>query len=231
MKVYFKITLFIFILFSVSSCTKNKDVIKFEDNTTLIKKPIELTGYLSDFYSKAYSYHWVKDRDTLDFSVNIYERKKDSISTLSFINTESLLFETALDRMKQSFEMIQEDFDISKISTLYFKSPIYFPDLTKALYSEYEQKFGESIIDNQSLDNFLLKSSLTTQLNKILRPIQKRPKRYSIEQFDIVHKENYSQFLPHVNLGDYPKFSLNGTGIYVRLTNFKKAPEQQQKHI
>jgi len=231
MKPYFSIATLLFISFSFTSCNKEVKPTNTGDSTVLIKKTIELNGYLSDFYSKAYSYHWVKDKDTLDFSVNIYERKKDSISTLSFVNTKPLLFDVVLSRMEQSFDMIQEDFDISKITTLYFKSPVYFLDLAQDLSSEYEQEFGKSIIDNQSLDKFLLKSSFTTQLNKILKPIHKKPKRYSIEKFDILYKENYHQFLHEVNLAEYPEFSLTGTGVYVRLTNLKKAPEKQEKTI
>ncbi len=222
MKVYFNIATFLFISFLFTSCKKEAKSIDAGDGTVLIKKNIELTGYLSDFYSQAISYHWIKDKDTLDFSINIYERKKDSISTLSLINTKPLLFEVALSKTEQCLNLIQEDFDASKINTLYFKSPLYFSDLAMDLSTEYEQEFGASIVDNQSLDQFLLKSSLTTRLYKILMPIHKKPTRYSMEQFDILHKENYLESLPEINVAEYPDFTLHGTGVYVRLKNLQK---------
>jgi len=221
MKVYFKITVFIFILFSVYSCTKNKDVIQLEDNTTLVKKNIELSGFLSDFYSRAYSYHWIKDKDTLDFSINIYERKKDSTSTLSLINVTPMLFDVLIDKTTACIPLIQKDFDFYKINTLYFKSPLYFPDLARDLTLEYEEKFERAVIEKQELDQFLLKSALNTHLSTILKPLHKKAKRYTIEKFDITDKANYQHFLPEINPDEYPEFSLNGTGVYVRLTNLE----------
>jgi len=186
-----------------------------------VKKPIELTGYLSDFYSRAYSYHWIKDKDTLDFSINIYERKKDSTSTLSLINATPMLFDALIDKTTACIPLIQRDFDFHKINTVYFKSPLYFPDLARDLSLEYGEKFGRAVIDKQELDQFLLKSALNTHLKTILKPLNKKAKRYTIEKFDITDRANYQNSLPEINPDEYPEFSLNGTGVYVRLSSIE----------
>ena len=106
-------------------------------------------------------------------------------------------------------------------SSLYFRSPIYYLDLTKELSKEYEQSFGKNRISYQKLDEFLLESALNTQLNNFLKPFDKKVKRYSIEKFQLLDKKSFSEYLqlPVSELSDYPELTIEGMGLFVQLVD------------
>ena len=98
--------------------------------------------------------------------------------------------------------------------------PIFYLDLAKKLSSEYEQEFRRKNIDYRKLNEFLLKSNLNTQLNHFLNPLNKKVKRYGMEKFHLVNKEDYKNYWPNVDLKEYPEFTLHGyTGVFVGLEN------------
>jgi len=183
---------------------KHKDVMN--DNTFVI-----------NIYSKSYSYYWLVGKDTLDFRLNASEYKEDSAFNIAALNKSPMLFTDALKKIEACLPLIKEDFDVSKINSIYFNSPIYYLDLTKELSSEYEQKFGQKYMGYEKLNQFLLKSSLNLQLDNFLNPLNKKVKGYGIEKFQLIDKKDYNMRLPNVDTTEYPKFIIDGMGISVQL--------------
>jgi hypothetical protein len=223
----FNVSILLFIL--LISCgqenksnPENTNVIQDAKDTILIKQQNVLNkSYEVGFYSKSFSYYWVTGKDTIDFFMNVAEYEKDSTCSINIHHKKSLLFKTTLERINQSLPIIRNDFDITKLRSLYFKSPIYYLDLTNELMNEYEKKFGKKGISYQDLNDFLLSSSLNTRLNSFLHPFNKKVKRYSIEKFQLVDKKNFNSYLPHTDLTDYPEFAIGGMGLSVQLENIK----------
>lgn len=204
------------------SNSKSTNVIHDTKDTLLIKQQNVLNkSYEVGFYSKLFSYYWVTGKDTIDFFMNVSEYEKDSTCSINIHHKKSLLFTTTLDRIDQSLTTIKNDFDITKLSFIFLRSPIYYFDLTKELMNEYEKKFGKKAISYQDLNDYLLSSNLNTRLNSLLQPLNKKVKSYSIEKFQLVDKNNFNIYLPDTDLTDYPEFAIGGMGLSVQLENIK----------
>lgn len=219
----------IFIVFSffLTSCiqdkkpnaenTQSSDEIK---DTILVKQQNVLNAsYEVGFYSKSYSYYWLAGKDTLDFIINAAEYEKDSSLHLNIHHKKPMLFMTLLDNTNKCLQLIKNDFDIKKLNSIYFNSPIYYLDLTKELSSEYEQRFDNKNISYQKLNEFLLNSTLNKRLDNFLNPLNKKVKRYSIEKFHLMEKKHFNNYLPGIDLKDYPAFTIEGMGVYIQLEN------------
>lgn len=219
------------ILLSVVSCVQEtssnaKEIESSEEHrdTVVIKhKNVLNKSYQVGFYSKSYSYYWVAGKDTLDFHLSAAAHEKDSSLHLNIHHKGPLLFTDVLRKIKECLPIIEEDFDLSKLSSLNFRSPIYYLDLAKELSSEYEQEFGQKNISYETLDLFLLKTKLNLQLDKFLAPLNKRVQRYGIEKFHLLNKKYYSSYLPGIDLAAYPEFTIGGMGVYVRLADSNNA--------
>lgn len=187
-------------------------------DTIVVKQKNELNkSYEVGFLSKSYSYYWIADKDTLDFGLFATEYEKDSSLHLHIVHRRPMLFSIALDRINDCISLIKRDFDLLKLTSFYFKEPIYYPDLSKMLSEQYDQKFGQKGINYSKLNQFLLDSDLTLQLNTFLQPLNKTVKGYAIEKFHLLHKENYKTQLPDTDFSGYPEFTLNGMGLYIQL--------------
>ena len=215
----------------VSACGRTKKQMETISNTQVIQDTLvvkqrnDLNKYQIGFYSKSYSYYWLVRKDTLDFILNATEYEKDNTLHINIFHKKPILFATVLEKIEACLPLIKEDFNVSKLNSIYFKEPLYYLDLAKKLSSEYEQEFGRKNISYEKLNQFLLKSSLNEQLNSFLNPLNKRVKRYGIEKFHLMDKKYYESYLYHnerlsdINLTEYPEFILNGMGVYVQLEN------------
>jgi len=196
------------------------DTIDIQDTIVVKQRNVLDKSYQIGFYSKSYSYYWLVGTDTLDFRLGITEYEKDTTFSLRVFHKEPILFTTVLAKVEECFSLIKEDFNFSKLTSFGFMPPVYYLDLAKTLSSEYEQEFGRKNISYDKLDQFLLKSSLTTQLNHFFYPLNKKVKRYGLEKFHLIDKENYKEYLPNVDFTEYPEFTLNAhIGIFVSLEN------------
>jgi hypothetical protein len=130
-----------------------------------------------------------------------------------------MLFTTILDKLNQSLPTIMNDFDSTKFSSIYFKSPIYYLDLAKELSRQYEQTFGRKSTSypNLNVNEFLFNSNLNKRLTSFLNPLNKKVKWYSIEKFQLMDKSNFNSYLPGIDLADYPEFTIDGMGVSVEL--------------
>lgn len=204
----------------IQETKSKKQTEKTSDNidTIIVKHKHELNNsYEVGFYSKSYSYYWLVGKDTLNFSVNAREYKKDSSLHLSIHHKKPILFTTALTKINACIPSIKEDFYISKLSSFYFRDPIFYFDLVKELSTEYEKQFGRKNISYEQLNQFLLNSNLNKQLVNFVKPLDKKIKRYSIEKFHLTDKKYFGDYLPNVDLTEYPEFAINGMGLSVQL--------------
>jgi len=191
-------------------------------DTIIVKHKNDLNkSYEVGFLSKSYSYYWLVGNDTLDFSVNAREYQKDSTLHLSIHHKNPIIFATALTKINECLPHIQEDFKLTKLNSFYFRDPIYYFDLVKQLSTEYEKQFGRKNISYEKLNQFLLKSNVYKQLENLVSPLDKKIKRYSIEKFHLTDKKYFGEYLPSVDLTEYPEFAINGMGLYIQLENEK----------
>lgn len=189
-------------------------------DTVVSKRKNELNeSYEVGYLSKSYSYSWVAGNDTLDFGLIATEHIKDSSLHLHIIHKKPILFSTTLKRIDECLKVIKDDFYISNLSSIYFKPPIYYADLSNELSKEYTQAFGQKGISYQRLNQFFLESNFNSELNNFLKPYSKTVSGYSIEKFHLLEKENYSHYLKDADLTKYPDFTLHGMGLYIRLSD------------
>lgn len=189
-------------------------------DTIVIKCQNILNESVARWYSQSCSYYWIAGKDTLDFKLSITESKVDGALSLNLLHKEPILFTDALEKIDVCLPLIKEDFDTSKLTSIHFKEPIFYLDLAKKLSSEYEQEFGRKRVDKWL--PFLLKSSLTSQLNYFLNPLNKKVRHYGFEKFQLLDKENYKEYLPNINFTEYPEFTLNSyNGMSVSISKLK----------
>jgi hypothetical protein len=199
-------------------------------DTIIVKHKNDLNkSYEVGFLSKSYSYYWLVGNDTLDFSVNAKEYEKDSTLHLSLYHKNPIFFSTALAKINECLPYIQQDFKLTKLNSFYFRDPIYYFDLVKQLSTEYEKQFGRKNISYEKRNNFLSKSILNKQLDNFVSPLNKKIKGYSIEKFHLIDKKYFGQYLPNVDLTEYPEFAINGMGLYIRLET-KRQNEKNASH-
>jgi hypothetical protein len=192
---------------------------QFIQDTVVVKQKNALNNPTwGILYSKSYAYYWLVGKDTLDFVLYVTEYEKDSTFSLSVLHEEPILFTAVLEKIKECFSLIEEDFDWSRAISFNFMATIYYLDVAKRLSSEYEQEFGKKIVDYTTLNTFLLASSLTSQLNHFLNPLNKKVGHYGLEKFFLIEKADYAHYLPNVDFTEYPEFTFNAhSGIFVQL--------------
>lgn len=219
-------TLIVTLTLGFISCNQekksNNQTSEYNDkiDTIIVKHENDLNkSYEVGFLSKSYSYYWLVDHDTLDFSLNARQYEKDSTFHLSINHKKPIIFTTALTKINDCLPLIEEDFYLSKLKSLYFRDPIYYFDLIKELSTEYEKQFRRKNISYEELNQFLLQSNMNKKLNNFVSPLDKKIKRYSIEKFHLTDKEYFGDYLPNVNLKEYPKFAINGMELYIQLEN------------
>ncbi|PWN72309.1 hypothetical protein C1631_006845 [Chryseobacterium phosphatilyticum] len=202
-------------IFLISCTEKSKTKV---NRPTLKKEIMERTGYTEETYSKVYKYYWVTE-DTSDLKFDVYERKADSTVMFSSEHHKQIDFAVLLDSVNGAFTKINSDFDLSKLESLIFKQPLYYPDLNRELSQAYEARYGKVAVDYPTLQQFLLSAPITLKINTFLKPLNKKVKSYSIEKFHLLSLEQIKKFYPDMQFENDPDFTLFGSGIYVELEN------------
>ncbi len=199
--------------------TKESESVKIAQDTVLVKIQNKIDkSYEIGFYSKSYTYCWTVGEDTLDFKVGVTEYEQDSSIQISAFNKKPMLLATVLKKLNECLPMIKEDFDTDKLGSLYFpRPPIFYKDLTTRLSNDYESQFGQENISYEKLNEFLMNSWLEKQIGAFLDQFGKTTKRYGIEKFHLLEKENYKEYVSNVDLNEYPEFSIHGMGISVMI--------------
>lgn len=191
---------------SIQNITKN--------DTVLIKTQNELAGFNVDYMIKSCSYYWLNGKDTGNISITAYTRKSDSSLHFVVHHAKPVLFSNVLHLINKCIPEISKDFPVSAISAVYFKEPIFYPDLAE----DYAKKFGRKMISYKKLSQFLLQSPMTVRLNQLLHAMHKKISGYSIEKFHLLDKQHYQSYLPGENLSLYPDFSIHGLGLYADIS-------------
>ena len=218
------LSVFVLIVNSCGHTTRKQtgtenDIQNFQE--TIIVKHMNILNKLdSTWLSKSYTYYWLAGKDTLDFRLSVREWKRENTLHLRLFHRKSMLFTDVLGEIEACLPLIEEDFNLSELISLNFMEPIFYLDLATKLSSEYEQEFGRKTVNYAKLNNFLLASSLTSQLNQFLNPLNKKVKCYGLEKFFLIEKKHYEHYLPNVDFTEYPEFTFNAhTGISVDLEN------------
>jgi len=197
---------------------KQAETLDIQDTVIEKKKNVSHQSWQTDFYSKSYSYYWLVSKDTLGFVLRINEYKSDNTFSLDVFHKEPMPFTTILEKIEECIPLIEEDFNLSKLTSINFEAPIFYLDLAKKLSSEYEQEFGRKNVNYERFSKFLFKSSLHSKLCDFLNPLNKKVRYYGFEKFFLIEKENYKSYLPHTDFTEYPEFTFNAhSGISVCL--------------
>lgn len=180
---------------------------------TIINKVYpEFTKFDSILNAKVIRYFWLTDNDTLDFSLRISQSKDSSVS-IYFLHENTMLFAEAMRLFNECLPTIQQDFDLSKTDGLALKTPVYYPDLVSELATEYNKKHETKKLRYADFVDFLTKTSLTATLNEFFKTFNVEVKRYNIEKFHFVEKENYEKYFPDISpdiLKNYPEMIFDG---------------------
>ncbi len=161
---------------------------------------------------KIIRYFRLADNDTLDFNLRI-SQGKDSTVSIYLLHENTMQFAEAIKLFDECLSTIQEDFDLSKTDGLALKTPVYYPDLANKLATEYNEKHGTKKLKYGDFVNFLMTSSLTATLNEFFNAFNVEVKRYNIEKFHFVEKENYEKYFSDISpdiLKDYPEMIFDG---------------------
>jgi hypothetical protein len=190
-------------------------------DTVIIKRQEELNEPNdAELYSKSYWYHWNVGEEQLPFSLLVSEYKKDGSVNVRLMHDSLLLFSSALELIKDGLRIAGDDFDLSKLDYMYFESPVYYPDLTRQLSSEYEQKFGFKPVRYERLNEFLMQASITSQLNSFLSPFNKKVRSYDIEKAMLVSRKGLGVFdKKGIDFSGYPEMMIDGFGLGMHLTS------------
>jgi len=218
-KVTIILSVFMLVLSGCGQTTKKQtETIDIQDTIIIKQRNVFNQLWQTDFYSKSYSYYWLVGKDTLGFVLRINEYKNDTTFSLRVFHKEPVLFTTILEKIEECVPLIEEDFNLSKLTSINFEAPIFYLDLAKKLSSEYEQEFGRKNVSYERFSKFLFKSSLNSQLCDFLNPLNKKVRHYGFEKFFLIDKEHYESYLPNTDFTEYPEFTFNAhTGISVSL--------------
>lgn len=173
---------------------------------------------LPGFYARRYVYGWAAGEDTADFRVLVNERTADSSFGLHIVHKQPINFDLVLQRLKMLFPKLQEDFDPSRMRSLYFKSPFYYGDLTRNLSREYQEKFGKQWINYTRLNQFLFSTEVHARLNDLVSKFNRKVDRYGIEKFQLLEKKSLPSHDRNFDVTSYPEMILDGMGFHVALT-------------
>lgn len=203
--------------------TLDADIVKSSIDTVLVHIENKINkSYGIGFYSKSYTYCWVVDKDTLDFKIGLTEYVSDSSVQLRVFHRKPVLFSRVIDKINDCLPLIQQDFNLENLSSLYFESPIFYKDLTTELSKSYISQFGHKNIKHVQQNDFLISSWLNKKVSVFLKQIDKTTRRYGIEKFHLLDKEYYNEYFPNFDFNDYPEFSIHGMGISVILNDEEK---------
>jgi hypothetical protein len=213
------------ILLTLLSCNNSKQTKETNDSSTSeITKDTVLVeienkidkSYEIGFYSKSYTYCWIVGQDTLDLKIGVTEYVRDSSIQISAFSRQPILFNTVLNKINECLPVIQKNFELENLQSLYFPSPpIFYKDLTTELSKDYKSQFGEKNISYEQLNEFLMNSWIEERISKFLVQFGKTTRRYGIEKFHLLDKEYYGEYIPNSDFNEYPEFSINGMGISV----------------
>ena len=204
-----------------NSTSRNPSALFDEKNDTIIaKRQNELNpSYELGFLSKSYSYFWIVDQDTLNFSINARQYIKDSTLHLSIHHKEPTAFSTAIVHIDESLSIIQEDFPLTKLGSIYFTSPIYYTDVIKELSVGYEKQFGRKSISYEQLNELLFQSNLNKQIDIFVSSLNKKVIGYSIEKFHLTDKQSLESHFKNIDFSEFPEYVIDGIGLQVQLSD------------
>ena len=157
-----------------------------KNGVTIIVKQVDKIEDYDNFTLRSFSYVWMTNKDTLDLKIQAREYLTDGsvpIFHIDIRHSEEMYFSTALEYLKKSIPIIQEDFKLKNLGSLQFESTFLYKDFKTTLPKEYESKYGKEQISYLEIDDFLKGSSIDDELKEALFFLKERTYKYAIEKF------------------------------------------------
>lgn len=198
----------------MTSCNKNQEI---KQNIEALKKEWKLNiedeklvGFTEDAFTKAKWFYWVKDQDTTNYKFRFAELKNDSLVSVLIKVEKQIDFKTCLDSLNALFPIIEKEFNLNKMYSLYVGQVIYYPDLAKEISTQYEKDFGKKITSHKKFNEMMMQQPTTENLNSIIERYNKKIRAFSVEKFGLIEKPVFSLFIKDVDFSDYPDFIIEG---------------------
>ncbi|WP_372473166.1 hypothetical protein AB4865_10160 [Capnocytophaga sp. ARDL2] len=197
--------------------SKTNESSESSNDTLLVKHEIEIDTTKNYYQKKQTDYFWILAQDTMGLQLNVNKSYGTTNNIWIGIHHEKPLnFTYVIKKINEAIPMILEDFDLNEMSAIYFKTPMYYPDLSWEIYEKYQPYFGEKEIRQHQLTDFLKTTTIDNQLNSLLTPFNKKVFSYSIEKLHKSKKENFQNYVEDYDLSEYPDFVFYGGGLYVQ---------------
>jgi len=225
MKKLILINLIILAIYSCSSQIGQKQEsdnkkLNVESADTLIEKnniTNEIAG--SAYRNRATGYFMIVNKDSSDF-MPIFSEYKDNGNVGLNLNLpyskSNMTYYQRLNELELILPVAALDYNFDSLKSISFGRLILSGDLAIQLTKEYREKFGEKELiataDYKEISEFLLaESTLTKDLNKLLKPYSKSVSRVGIEKAFFTKKEE---------LLKYSKISVDTTVIPEKILDF-----------
>ena len=229
-----KVTLLALFFLILSSCGQTDSESKTsntESSKTIVKvnKGSTMGSSQSEWYLRRYEFHTSPSSTHPEISISIRENKNDSSLSMSIYHEVPVLFESVLLKISECVPTIEEHFDLSRLTSINLRQPIYYLDLSTEWSTAYEKEFRREYAKYDERRKVLESTNLTAKLNTILSPFRKEIRFYGIEKFHLLDKKYYTEYLrsptdpdsfkyfPKPDFSKYPEFVINGLSFSIQL--------------
>jgi len=192
--IFYFLSIFIFI-----TCGKEKienSNIENVRDSIVVKKKIPLDFNNKILFKKTISYTLVLGKDTSDFQIFVSQAKKNqdiSIYTVYNLKKEKSekLYVQRLKELKYLLKVVNNDFNLNYLSSLYLGRLIYNGDIALTIMKLYNVKFGKNsnVLSPDKISDLILESKLTDDINSILSQYSKKISDVGLEKITFVPKE------------------------------------------
>lgn len=185
-----------FILLLLFSCSpkpeqKSEEYPNLDEtvDTMIVKNAIDYELAGSSYRKRGDSYFLVIGTDTSSFKPIFSEAIETGLVSLSLniqYTKANLSYEKRLLELKHLLARAAQDYTLDSLQSISFGRLILSGDLAITVTKEYEESFGQteqiSIAQYQEISKFLLTSTLSKDLNKLLKPYYRSVKHVGIEK-------------------------------------------------
>lgn len=207
--------LMLFVSFTFLSC-KSDGVRPHIDNqetridTLLQKQESDTAKFASYDVFKSIRYYAVAGMDTIGARIHVDQSKSDGKISIDFRHHKPISFDDLLHWFKKFLPLINNDFELSKLTYLHFDTPLFYKDISSELSAEYQKRYGKESINWELQVSLLMESSLRMKLDSLFSPYRRKVLRIDVEKFHLTKKEYYREYFPEENLSEYPEVAIDG---------------------
>lgn len=191
---FFSFTIF----FAFASLTINlseDQVIPDQSDTIILKKDLTLEIGDSTYKRRETGYFIVIGSDTSIF-MPVFSQSIQGGAISIDLRPRTFKTETYYQRLEELgiiLSNVSDDYSIDSLVVIFLGRLISYGDLAVTLTGEFDVKFGDKdeveVSEYENIKHFLLASSLTSDLNGILKPFSKKVESFHIENVLFADKE------------------------------------------